>query len=332
MCGNIASVTLWTVAVNFQTFLWSRIVGGLSEGNVQLATAIATDISDDSQRGSTMAMVGACFSIAFTLGPSLGAALANMTMVAANPFAVAAGFSLLLIVIETLYLYFCLPETLPVKKSKNNTTASKASKATHTNAPYILNAIHFLFLLPFSGMEFSLPFLISTAIAPNNASPSKLNGRVLGYVGLVASILQGAVVRRLPPLTTVKIGVASCAIAFFMLAQVQTMSMLYAAATFLAITSATVVTGLNSLGSFEASEGNRGQVLGSLRSWGQLGRAMGPIVFCSLFWWSGRDMAYNIGGACILGVCGLVFGLLKAPNVQSQGKKDVNAVVKGKKR
>src|SRR6202041_1336492 len=71
MTGNIASVALWCVATDFRTFLWSRVVGGLSEGNIQLATAIAADISDESQRGSTMAIVGACFSIAFTFGPAL---------------------------------------------------------------------------------------------------------------------------------------------------------------------------------------------------------------------------------------------------------------------
>src|SRR5262249_33467428 len=110
MAGNILSVALWVAATDFRTFLAHRIVGGLSEGNVQLATAIATDISSESQRGATMALVGACFSIAFTFGPALGAWLASKTMFAANPFATAAGFSLLLIVTETVYLYTSLPE------------------------------------------------------------------------------------------------------------------------------------------------------------------------------------------------------------------------------
>ena len=71
--------------------------------------------------------------------------------------------------------------------------------------------------------------------------------------------------------------------------------------------------GLNSLGSFEAQEGKRGEVLGSLRSWGQLGRAMGPLLFCTLFWWAGRETSYMVGGSCMVGVAGLVFGVLKHP-------------------
>jgi MFS family permease len=67
MCGNIASVLLWLLATDFRTFLASRVVGGLSEGNVQIATAIATDISSEKERGSTMALVGACFCVRTTL-------------------------------------------------------------------------------------------------------------------------------------------------------------------------------------------------------------------------------------------------------------------------
>ncbi|PWY78432.1 MFS general substrate transporter [Aspergillus sclerotioniger CBS 115572] len=329
MIGNTLSVALWVAATDFRTFLASRIVGGLSEGNVQLANAIATDISDPSQRGSTMALVGACFSIAFTCGPALGAALSNITTVAANPFATAAGVSLLLIVVETTYIYFCLPETHPrftklthtSANTTNTTTTTPTSKPSspkrkqHTNKPAVLNFIHLLFLLPFSGLEFSLPFLTATFYAGSQASPSALNGRLLSMMGLIASLLQGTVVRRLPPLVTVRAGVVACTISFFMLARVSSVTGLYAAGGLLAITSATVVTGLNSLGSLEAQESDRGAVLGRLRSWGQVGRAAGPLLFCSLFWWVGREIAYTTGGIVMVTVCVAVFTNLKSPSI-----------------
>lgn len=332
MAGNIASVALWCAATDFRTFLLSRVVGGLSEGNVQLATAIAADISDESQRGSTMALVGACFSIAFTFGPALGAALANIPLVAANPFAAAACFSLLLILIETVYLYLYLPETRPSPHSaassippvKENGSARKSTPRAEpspplhpvhqTNNPTLLNLTHLLFLLPFSGLEFSLPFLLNTTLHPTHPSPSKLNGRLLGFIGLIASLLQGTIVRRLAPIHTVRTGVATCALAFFLLARTSSSTGLYVAAALLAVTSATVVTGLNSLGSFEAGDKERGKVLGALRSWGQLGRALGPGVFCSLFWWAGREIAYTTGGCCMLALACLVFGVLRSPD------------------
>ncbi|KAL4944087.1 hypothetical protein BDV06DRAFT_188282 [Aspergillus oleicola] len=339
MAGNTLSVALWVAATDFRTFLASRIVGGLSEGNVQLAHAIATDISEPTQRGSYMALVGACFSIAFTFGPALGAFLSSVTTVKANPFATAAGVSLALILLETGYIYACLPETHPrltgaeskaskkdedEKDSKVEGASNSPPTREYTNNPFILNALHFAFLLPFSGMEFSLPFLTATFYTDSTTSPAALNGRLLSTMGLIASLLQGSIVRRLNPLTTVRIGVISATISFLLLSHVTSLAGLYTAASFLAVTSATVVTGLNSLGSLEAREEERGVVLGRLRSWGQVGRAAGPVLFCSLFWWVGREIAYTVGSVVMLGVCGgVVWGLRKPvmAKAKPEGKK-----------
>jgi predicted MFS family arabinose efflux permease len=275
MVGNVLSVALWVAASDFRTFLASRVVGGLSEGNVQLAMAIATDISDESQRGATMALVGACFSIAFTFGPTLGAYLSTIQSVKENPFATAAGFSLLLIVSETIYLYFCLPETLPIVAAKAAQPAANGNgqakpdetkRRVRTNSHTVLNATHFVFILFFSGMEFSLPFMTYDLFSYG----SKETGKLLGFIGLIASVLQGSVVRRMHPLRVVQMGVVSCTVAFFLLRTVDTQKGLYTAAALLAVTSATVVTGLNSLSSFEADVGERGGKLGNHRSFGEL--------------------------------------------------------------
>jgi predicted MFS family arabinose efflux permease len=342
MCGNIASVALWCAATDFRTFLASRIVGGLSEGNVQLALAIATDISTDQDRGKTMALVGACFSVAFTFGPALGAWLSTINSVAANPFATAAGVSLVLIVTETVYLYFALPETHPAHQPKSNRAAratenhdddhhhhQPVEKHTRTNSHLLLNMTHFTFILFFSGMEFSLPFMTYDLFSYG----SKQSGKLLGFIGLVASLLQGGVTRRMHPLRVVQLGVVSAAVAFFLLSRTTTEKELYIAAALLAVTSSTVVTGLNSLSSFEASQDQRGEKLGNHRSFGQAGRALGPLIFCSLYWWAGRDTAYMIGGSGMVAACGLVFGGLKAPKgleVKKPAKAVKEAVANGK--
>lgn len=312
MMGNILSVALWVAATDFRTFVASRVIGGLSEGNVQLAMAIATDISDDKQRGATMALVGACFSIAFTFGPALGAALANVTLVQSNPFATAAGFSLFLIVTETLYLYFYLPETHVIDSTANTekkTDEPKKAPARRTNSHALLNFTHLAFILFFSGMEFSLPFMTYDLFNYG----SKHTGRLLGFIGIIASVLQGTVTRRLHPLRVVQTGVVACLLAFVMLARLNTEAQLYGAAALLAVTSATVVTGLNSLSSFEAGASERGNKLGNHRSFGQIGRTLGPLSFCTLYWWAGRDVAYAVGATGMLGVAALVFVGLRKP-------------------
>ena len=237
----------------------------------RLAIAMAADISDDKERGATMALVGACFSIAFTFGPALGAALASIETVVANPFATAAGFSLFLIVIETTYLYFCLPETHPSSPSTmtGEDAAKEISKSSEketirTNSHLLLNFTHFTFILFFSGMEFSLPFMTYELFSYSSSQ----SGRLLGFMGLISSILQGSITRRLHPLRVVQLGVVACSVSFLMLGRLTTERGLWTAATLLAITTATVVTGLNSLSSFEAGEAERGGKLGNHRSWG----------------------------------------------------------------
>ena len=55
---------------------------------------------------------------------------------------------------------------------------------------------------------------------------------------------------------------------------------------------------------------------------GQFGRALGPLIFCTLYWWAGRQVAYTMGGAGMLAVCGLVYGTLKKPaGTENMGKR-----------
>lgn len=277
MIGNMVSVLLWVVASDFPTFLASRVVGGLSEGNVQLAIAIATDVSTPENRGATLALVGVAFSIAFTFGPMLGAFLASKTVSLENPFAAAALFSLALLVLETAFLYQKLPETRPETRPEDGSPKDKQKREGNSEGEgaaegkledrsiALLNLTHFLFLLIFSGMEFSLPFMTFDLFNYTSAD----SGKLLGFVGLLASILQGSFVRRSPPARVVKTGLASAAVSFFLLSRVNTQVQLYVAAAFLAVTSACVVTGLTALASFKVGEQGRGRVLGGFRSAGE---------------------------------------------------------------
>lgn len=277
MIGNILSVLLWVAATDFPTFLASRIVGGLSEGNVQLAIAIATDVSTAETRGATLALVGVAFSIAFTFGPMMGAYLASKTLALTisekNPFVTAALFSLGLLVVETAFLYWKLPETRPLreaaeKEEKKKTVAEEKTTVEKARSDAagitLLNATHLLFLLIFSGMEFSLPFMTFDLFNYTSAD----SGKLLGFIGLLASVLQGSFVRRAKPALVVKTGLVSAAISFFLLSRVNSQRELYVAAAFLAATSACVVTGLTALVSLKIGEQERGRVLGGFRSAG----------------------------------------------------------------
>ena len=54
MVGNAISMFLWIFADSFEVFLLSRIVGGLTEGNVQMSIAMISDITGPKDRSKAL--------------------------------------------------------------------------------------------------------------------------------------------------------------------------------------------------------------------------------------------------------------------------------------
>jgi MFS family permease len=119
MIGNILSALVWIQSTSFASYMLSRIIGGLSEGNVQLAIAILSDITTPDTRAKALAHVGIAFAICFCIGPPIGAYFAsqpvpttfNASGFELNVYATPAIITLVLLSFETVFLYFALPET-----------------------------------------------------------------------------------------------------------------------------------------------------------------------------------------------------------------------------
>src|SRR6267154_1522433 len=215
MIGNILSAFMWVVVViliellnrfstswikstTFASYMLSRIIGGLSEGNVQLATsvlrhnpgtrtdsqhinsAILSDVTTPANRSKALAHVGIAFAICFCIGPPIGAYFASRPVppsvealeIELNIYAGPAFLTLVLLVAETLFLAVALPETRntrPEKHSNDNPLGAPVSEKStapvvrsvqeRTELLRVLRKLHFLFLGVFSGVEFTLTFL-----------------------------------------------------------------------------------------------------------------------------------------------------------------------------
>ncbi|XP_026580515.1 major facilitator superfamily domain-containing protein 10-like, partial [Pseudonaja textilis] len=114
--GLVASYSLWAISGSFELFLCSRILGGISKGNVSLCTAVIADLPCPKARSRGMAMIGLAFSLGFTLGPMLGAFLALETEKDQVFYTRAAIFATIFAVADFLFILTCLPETLPKEK------------------------------------------------------------------------------------------------------------------------------------------------------------------------------------------------------------------------
>ena len=142
MLGNIASSLLWLFSPTFALYLLSRVVGGLAEGNVQLSIAVISDVTSEHERARALALVGMCFAVAFSVGPPIGALLASKwdtwtssAVAGRSPrltqYAVPAMAGTALLVIETAYLTYALPET---KNFRLDDTQSKNGDARKSSA------------------------------------------------------------------------------------------------------------------------------------------------------------------------------------------------------
>lgn len=208
--GTIISHTLWFFADDFGLFVLSRMIGGMSKGIVQISTSIVADVTTPESRTQGMAMIGIAFSIGFTLGPALGAYLSTMeshwvssalkSSASTYTFSNAAFFSLALSFLDLIFIFVFLKETLHF--SQDNTTSSKEEgnkkeevTLNDTQRASVLQDIHLthlIYLLIFSGVEFTLTFLTYDRFNYSNVQ----NGRMLGFIGIFSAIIQGGFLRR----------------------------------------------------------------------------------------------------------------------------------------
>ncbi|GAA5863547.1 hypothetical protein JCM3774_006520 [Rhodotorula dairenensis] len=202
-----------------------------------------------------------------------------------------------------------------------------------------LERLHLAFLFFFSGAEFTLTFLTHNLFDWSNAENGRLLG-FIGI--LSALLQGGYVRRKSKSATAgqtgrlAQTGMQACMVSLIALAILPRVdkasplapALLWTAAAGLAFVSATVVNSLNALASLETDEPvpsslavastavdsdsdshktseariDKGAALGSFRSQGQLGRAVGPLVTTAVYWTVSPSMAYLV---CAIGTVGV---------------------------
>ncbi len=170
----------------------SRILDGLTGGNISVAHAYIADVTDETNRARGMGLVGAAFGLGFILGPAIGGTL-SMWGYAVPAFA-AAGLSAL----NLIAVFIWLPESL--------TAARRAELAKHPRPRFNLQALRqslgrprvgpllhtrFFFGLAFAMLETIFPLYAEYRLGLNE----QLTSYVLVYVGLLVVLVQGVAIR-----------------------------------------------------------------------------------------------------------------------------------------
>jgi MFS transporter, DHA1 family, tetracycline resistance protein len=172
----------------------SRMIDGLTGGNLSIAQAYITDVTDAKSRAQGLGLIGAAFGLGFIIGPAVGGALSQWGY--GVPALAAAGLSLF----NMISVAFRLPESLTTEKRLALAKQPRAGFSARAlwqalNRPTVGPLLHTRF---FFGLAFALFQSIFSlyALARFNLN-SRDTGFVLTYVGLLSVLVQGLAVGRL---------------------------------------------------------------------------------------------------------------------------------------
>ncbi len=308
------SYLLWFFSGSFTLLILSRFIGGIMGGNISTATAVVGDITTRQNRSRGMAIIGIAFAFGFIIGPAMGGILSlinlseiypSLASYGVNPFSMPAALAFLLSALNFVWLWKRFDETLPPeKRGQHESDRSINPLVLFKPLPYpgvnLTNFGYFLFLMAFSGMEFTLTFLAAERL--NYSSMD--NAYMFIFIGLLIAFVQGGYVRRKANQVGEKKmalqGLVFLVPGLIAIGFAQSSWLLYLGLFFLAVGSSMTTPCLTSLISLYTPAKDQGKGVGIFRSLGALARVIGPILASLLYWKAGSSSPYFIGAIFLI--------------------------------
>ncbi|HVW22635.1 MAG TPA: MFS transporter [Opitutaceae bacterium] len=321
VAGTALGYVLWFVSGSFWLFLFSRVVSGAFSGNLSVITAAVADVTTREERSRAMGLVGAAFGLGLIVGPGLGAISGLWNLLAhhpglarfgINPFSVPALLSLVFCLVNYVWIRRSFKETLP--ESARNRPAEKRIR-NPLRAILLLdnaevrraNIVAFVYSVAFVSMETCLTFLAAERFAYGEAQ----NGELLVFLGAVAVVVQGGLVRRVlkssDEIPVLMSGLVFSAVGLVLIGVAGHPWLLYLGLAVLATGSGFVNPATSGLISLYANASEQGRVLGIFRSLGSLSRAITPLLAGIVFWAAGSRIVFL--AAAVLALVALVLSL-----------------------
>jgi len=317
LAGLLISYILWFFAARFEILVIARILGGVMSANISTVTAIVSDVTTRENRSKGMAVIGIAFGLGFILGPAIGglstfvdlpSLLPALVPYGLNPWSMAAAIAALITLANLIQAIVFLPETLAEAEPDAQRPARVLNPLAlfkTDNYPGVsqTNFAYFLFLLAFSGMEFSTTFFA----AEHFGFGPRENAGLFLFIGLVLTVMQGTYVQRFAKvfgprrmsvhgLATIIPGLVIVGISGVL----EALPLLFVGTFLLAAGASQATPCLTALASLYAPAEEQGRIMGVFRSLGALSRALGPLVACVLYWRLGSSSAYFIGAGLLL--------------------------------
>jgi len=191
--GTFVGFILLGVANALWILFASRILDGLTGGNLSIAQAYISDVTDARNRAKGLGLIGAAFGLGFIIGPVTGGFLSQWGYAAPALAAAAMSF------INLVFISAWLPESLTPEKrnelSGKRPAVTAGALITALRRPFTGSLLVTRF---FFGIVFALFQTIFSlyALTKFNLSAAQ-TGYILTYVGILAVITQGFLVGRI---------------------------------------------------------------------------------------------------------------------------------------
>lgn len=189
--GTFISLLLLGAAWALPLVFLSRVLDGLTGGNITVAQSYIADMTTDEERAKGLGLIGAAFGLGFILGPLFGGLLSKFGLPA--PAFAAAGVAFL----NLLLIGFVLPESLSAEK--------RAQMAMNPRRKFSLKLLvealkkrqtgSVLHVIMFYSLAFIMFQTMFSVIAKERLGiEADTRGYILAYVGVLAAGVQGGLI------------------------------------------------------------------------------------------------------------------------------------------
>lgn len=308
------------------TYGWlfvGRIIAGITGASFTTASAYIADVSTNETRAKNFGMIGAAFGLGFIIGPALGGLLAGWGIRA--PFYAAA----ILCLLNTLYGYFILPESL----------SSEHRRSFHWKRANPVGSLQLIKRYPsVSGLfiSFFLIYLAFCAVQGNWSFftiyrfhwTEKMVGISLAVVGLLVAAVQAGLIRvvnpRLGNERSIYLGLFMYTLGLCLFAFATQGWMMFV---FLVPYCLGGLAGpaLQSTLSAHIPPNEQGELQGALTSLMSLTTIIGPPMMNNIFYYFSKDTTpvYFPGAPFLLGAVFMLMSIVIAYNIFQKEKKSL---------
>ncbi len=282
----------------------ARVVQGIfTAGGLASAPALVADVTTREERARGMGMIGAAFGLGFIFGPWFGGELGKIST--ALPFYVAAA----LCILNFFWAFVMLPETRPQRGAhpggEGLFSLSRLIEALRHPELAFLLVIFFVNTLAFANLESTFTLFVQDHFQIHSQRDVvAYTGRILGYVGIIAVIVQGGFIGRLTRMfgerRLLVAGILMVGIGLIAIPETHGIPALLAVLALVSVGSGIGNPSIQSLISGAAAEEHMGGILGISQGLGSLARFAGALWGAFAYGRIGIAWPYWSGGVLLL--------------------------------